>query len=431
MKINAILAGIAMSLLLLTLPAAASDYTLGIFGNANEDDTINMQDVTYTELIILEYKDATELADGKYDDRINMQDVTQIELIILGREKEMTFLDIFDEAVTVNKPIKRLVNMGSSGTLVTRMLGARDTLVAIGNYRFSTMPSFFPIIGKLPVVGTDSSNIDYEMILSLKPDAVQTNFELTYSAKVELKRELEEKLPGMPLISLNMRQTEVFPQNVRTYGYIMDREDEAEEVIAWFEGYMNTFKSRTNGLSEDEKPQFYFEPGSTGAGSYYGVASGSSYAQAVLRAGGRNIVDELVGPDDSRYTWAIMVDPEWVIEQQPEYIFRSLWEQQGAGYETDDPSAFAAVRQEILDRPELANVDAVKNKRVYVPYARLMVASPTGIISTAYMAKLLHPDLFTDIDPEAIHQEYVDKFCYIDFDVREHGVYFYPPPEEW
>ena len=51
--------------LLLTSPAAASDYTLKIFGNANEDDTINMQDVTYTELIILEYCDKTELADAK------------------------------------------------------------------------------------------------------------------------------------------------------------------------------------------------------------------------------------------------------------------------------------------------------------------------------------------------------------------------------
>ncbi|MBC2764288.1 MAG: hypothetical protein HF970_13310, partial [ANME-2 cluster archaeon] len=80
MKINAILAGIAMSMLLMALPAAASDYTLGVFGNANEDETINMQDVTYTELIILEYRDQTELADAKHDNRINMQDVTQIEL---------------------------------------------------------------------------------------------------------------------------------------------------------------------------------------------------------------------------------------------------------------------------------------------------------------------------------------------------------------
>ena len=79
---NTILSGVAMGLMLmltLALPAAASDYTLEIFGNANEDDTINMQDVTYTELIILEYRDRTDLADGKYDGKINMQDVTQIE----------------------------------------------------------------------------------------------------------------------------------------------------------------------------------------------------------------------------------------------------------------------------------------------------------------------------------------------------------------
>ncbi|RZN31700.1 MAG: hypothetical protein EF813_12275 [Methanosarcinales archaeon] len=34
-----------------------------------------MQDVTYIELIILEYRDETELADAKHDSRINMQDV--------------------------------------------------------------------------------------------------------------------------------------------------------------------------------------------------------------------------------------------------------------------------------------------------------------------------------------------------------------------
>ena len=66
MKIS-ILTGIIVSMLLLTSSAAASeDCTLAIFGNANEDETINMQDVTYTELIILEYRDKTEFADGKY-----------------------------------------------------------------------------------------------------------------------------------------------------------------------------------------------------------------------------------------------------------------------------------------------------------------------------------------------------------------------------
>ena len=84
---TAILVGMTISLLL-ALPAAASDYTLSVFGNANEDDTINLQDVTYTELVIFEYRDKTDLADGTCDGKINMQDVTQIGLIILGKEKE-------------------------------------------------------------------------------------------------------------------------------------------------------------------------------------------------------------------------------------------------------------------------------------------------------------------------------------------------------
>ncbi len=41
MRIDRILVGTTVIMLLLTLPAAASDHTLGIFGNANEDDTIN------------------------------------------------------------------------------------------------------------------------------------------------------------------------------------------------------------------------------------------------------------------------------------------------------------------------------------------------------------------------------------------------------
>ena len=175
MKIS-ILFGIALTLLL-TLPAAASDYTLGIFGNANEDKTINMQDVTYTELIILEYRDRTELADGKYDGKINMQDVTQIELVILGKEKELTYLDMIGEAETVNKPIERAAHLGWAAPLVVRALGARDTIVTVPSNQFAQNPSFYPEISKLPIVGScypSNCDCDFEMILSLNVDAVHT-----------------------------------------------------------------------------------------------------------------------------------------------------------------------------------------------------------------------------------------------------------------
>ena len=82
MKITAILAGIAMSLLLLvSIPSVSAE----LFGDANEDTKINMQDVTKVERMILEFDPETTSADANKDNNINMQDVTYIELIILER----------------------------------------------------------------------------------------------------------------------------------------------------------------------------------------------------------------------------------------------------------------------------------------------------------------------------------------------------------
>jgi uncharacterized repeat protein (TIGR01451 family) len=68
-------------------PAAGSDEAAVqpfIPGDANMNGDVNMQDVTYIELIILGYLDPTCGADANLDCTINMGDVTTTELIILG-----------------------------------------------------------------------------------------------------------------------------------------------------------------------------------------------------------------------------------------------------------------------------------------------------------------------------------------------------------
>ena len=75
--------------------------------------------------------------------------------------------------------------------------------------------------------------------------------------------------------------------------------------------------------------------------------------------------------------------------------------------------------------PALQQVKAVKENRVYVTRF-LWAAHP---IMALYMAKWLYPDIFEDLDPQAVHQEYIDTFQGVDFDVGEHGVFMYPPSE--
>jgi iron complex transport system substrate-binding protein len=50
-------------------------------------------------------------------------------------------------------------------------------------------------------------------------------------------------------------------------------------------------------------------------------------------------------------------------------------------------------------------------------------------IGLRYMARLFHPDLFEDLDPEAFHQDFLTEFQGLDYDLDEHGVFVYPPIE--
>jgi iron complex transport system substrate-binding protein len=42
------------------------------------------------------------------------------------------------------------------------------------------------------------------------------------------------------------------------------------------------------------------------------------------------------------------------------------------------------------------------------------------------MAKWFHPDLFKDLDPQAIHQEYLNRFQNLDYNLDKNGVFVYP-----
>ena len=384
MKTTTILLGMSITLLLLIVPAAASDYTLGIFGNANEDDTINMQDVTYTELIILEYRDKTELADAKYDNKINMQDVTQIELVILGREKELTILDSADRTVTVEKPVKRAVPISSYAAEAVRVLEAQNEIVGVSSL-INQNEVYFPELSKLPDVGYP---VDYEAIFSLDSDLVIVRSKGAEHAK---------KLPGIAVVCLPIWKPDVFIEELVKLGYIFGKVDEAECYIDDFhDKYLDPIRERAEGLSEDKRLNVYVG-GNRGIDLYRGYGAKSGAQQMIDLCGGRNIFADLdVG--------SAQIDPEDVVEKNPDIIIRHM--QPDAGYEYDEPSKIKTLWEDTVNRHELANVNAVTNGRVYMIDNGLNYGLDYPI-AMGYWAKWFHPDLFEDLDPQAIHQEYL------------------------
>ena len=412
-----LLIGASLLAVLLALPAVASDYTLGVFGNANEDDTINMQDVTYTELIILEYRDQTELSDAKHDGKINMQDVTQIELVILGKEKELTLLDTADRIVTVNKPIKRLVVCFPHPLETLRSIKVpKDIVVGVAKDRLDM--SFFSEFDDVSSIGWRWTP-DIEAILNLQPDAV-----IIYPFRMDKTLNVLESA-DIPALQFHCNMMEIHPEEARKLGYIFGNEEEAEEYLGWRENVLNSIEEVVEGITEDDRPDVYFETSFEASG----YSSHSMSEILVTSAGGKDI---FAGRTASE------VDPEAVVDRNPDIIVKTAsWELGGYGVDVDGPDGLAKlkeVRDGVMSRPELRKVKAVEDEEVYILTVHLVSFYPVSgcrdFVATAYLAKWFHPELFGDLDPEAIHQEYLTEFQGLEIDLDEKGVFVYPPLEE-
>ncbi len=382
-----------------------------------------MQDVTYTELIILEYRDKTELSDAKYDGKINMQDVTQIELTILGRELELTLLDSAERVVTVKKPLNRVVTCNRHFLEVLQSLKVpKDTIVGVPDgIKRPGYDILYPEFQDVPIVAggyNPNSAPDCEAIIGLYPDAVLL---YAFYSGSDAAADLLESA-GVTVVRLSFNRPHIpnlFQEEVEKLGYIFGRETEAGELIDFYEGCQNSINEKIEGISEEDKPKVYAE-------SWNSYVTTERYARIEI-AGGRNIFPGM------SYEASMSVDPEEVASQNPDIIVKMATAEGVAGYEldADDTAGLKEMRDEIMSRPELANVNAVKDGQVYVISAYVMAAGPRSgcryFVQDAYDAKWFHPELFEELDPKAIHQEYLTEFQELEIDLDVNGVFVYPP----
>jgi iron complex transport system substrate-binding protein len=402
-------------------PALANgdDYVLGVYGNANEDDTIDMRDLTYVKLIFFGKKQETELADAKYDGKVNPLDFIQIKLIIVGKEKEITIVDSADRIVTVKKPITEMMVYGQALHQIVRTLKSEDKLVATDRDVQEVWSTLFPELVGLPIWGTYKER-DYELIYALHPDIFISMVQAPLFSVSAVQQEDINKLEpeGIKVILLAHRHPAELLKTVRKLGYVLDQRDEAEEFINFYEGLMDTITERTGELPDEGKPRVYI----ANTRKYKTSGKGTAYSEYVKMAGGISISADEPSLDGLTY---VEIDPEWLIKQNPDVFVFRVGYYTIQGYGQDDVSVAKSVQEDVLNSPGLANVNAIQDERVY-QFGQATTAA-ASFLCIGYMAKWFYPDLFNDLDMKAMHQEYLDRFQRLDYDVDKQGVFMYPP----
>jgi iron complex transport system substrate-binding protein len=387
---------IASTVLLSCTHAGAHDFPIA--GDVNADMVISDGELTFSILAYLD--DSTN--------HLTLNELRESAHIYTYYPRTIIDDSPDQKEITIYKPIKRIVVLSSYSAEALRTLDATDQIVGVSDTIIDRCPVFMPELIGIPSVGK-SFTPDIERILVLKPDTI-----LAYATSCPPEK-LEDKLPDdICVIRLGFEKPGFMTGDFEKLGYLLGKEDQAGAIIDFYDVYMDIINERVAGLSDEEKPRVYLE----GWSNYRTCDSDSSFHEICTLAGGRNIAADICVPESK-------VDPEWVIEQNPDIIVKYVGTAQGSGYEEDDPESMKAIREEIMNRPELADVNAIRNGDVHC-IAIQLTSKPRYIIGIAYMAKWMHPDLFADIDPEATNAEYLERFHGMPY----RGVYVYPYPQE-
>jgi len=324
-------------------------------------------------------------------------------------------VDSLDNEVIIYKPVKSIIAPNSNAEELLRSIRASDRIIAVSDSTKED-PLFFPDLSKLPSIGSTRAP-DSEKMLELHPDLMILSAQWDKTQADELQKTLSKSDPDMTIARFDCYRLENYDNETRKIAYLLEKENEADDFLKFYNDCVNIVVDRTSSLSGKDRPDVYLGYGEFPPFGAYGNSAGA--AVRLEMAGGNNVFGDEI---DKQYA---EIDPEKIITKNPKIILRQV---KTGGYSTTNTSDIKLHWEKTLNLTGWNNIDAVKNKRVYMMSSELQ--NKRYFIGLLYTAKVILPDLFQDMDPKVLHQEYLTRFQNLSLDLDKQGVFVYPDWEE-
>lgn len=442
-------AGLGAGIVFLTMRSDegyAVDTELQVFGNANGDWKLDDDDVIFLKEIIAGEREETYYADANQDGVVDQSDVLQVENVIDRTADYLWLVDGDGHVKKISLNIERIGAEYYSNTELMCILQLQDKVVAIDNAPYQTKDFYFgEEKGKDIINMINMNDPNYEFVADLDLDIL-----LTFSyAGTEAK---QEKLQDVDVIYLGLYRPDVlepekseYVQGILKAGYIFDKVDRAEAYVEWLLEIRDGIESISKNIAEEDKVKVLMTNYSNSYFSDETVSTWSIYTkidpqvQALLLAGGHPVAMDILeeyqyngGLD--RTSYGVKVGHEPILDAEIDYIFCHCvrYTYGGAvvtstpihGYESGDSTEMNQAHDLAVSR---AITNFVEGDNIYIMAGDFRNGATGGILHAAYIAKVIYPDLFVDMDPIAIHNEYVNNWLNIpEYDVSTDGVFISP-----
>lgn len=194
---------------------------------------------------------------------------------------------------------------------------------------------------------------DLEILKSISPDLVLSPNSL------EASLEGQYTAAGLESMFMNMSSVQGLYDSIDQLGELLDCQEDAAELRAEYEAYMESFSSEE--LEDNESMILMCFP--TG---FYVIATEKSYVGNLVElAGGHNVYTDYEGDESG----VVSINPEDMLLKNPDKIFIF------AHYNEEE--AFAAMEEDLATNSTWQYYDAVKNDQVYYLSSELFGMSAT------------------------------------------------------
>jgi ABC-type Fe3+-hydroxamate transport system substrate-binding protein len=328
------------------------------------------------------------------------------------------FTDLINREIILNDQPKRII----VANFITNylMVGGSESLTKVigfpfdgwEDYRYGEYVVFtqsFPQMRDIPSIADyHDHSVNTEKIVSLNPDIIlmsPSQYTENNNA-IALFEKADIPVVVLDYISLTV---ETHTKSNEILGLILGREEIAREQNNTYISALNNIYAKVATLQDIEKhKRVYVELGNKGIGEY-----GVSYPGDQLWGSIINSVDG--NSISSHLNSYVALDKEYVVTSDPEVIIMDgsvyggdAGDQIRMGFTVDEETAQARLRA-YAKRPEWANLSAIRTGEVYATDLGSL-CNMSDYVFTQFLAKVLYPELFEDIDPLANMQSFYAKY---------------------
>lgn len=222
---------------------------------------------------------------------------------------------------------------------------------------------------------TDAGSFDdvnVEQILALHPDVV-------IASVTSEKGNAKIRESGIPVVTVmtGRGNMSLMKKEFAMIGQVLGRENEARALLTYWDEKIGLIQERVSTIPLDKRKKVYYMLGKTthtNGGSWWGQ-------EYITSAGGVNVAEGIGINRDTTLEQVIQWDPDVIIVSSNEGTYIPI--------------------HEVKNNAQLSSVAAVKNNQIFeCPigsfwWDRPSPEAPLGIL---WLAKILYPDTFSDID---------------------------------